>query len=681
MERIWYFKLSIVIAIVVVSGVCVLGAMPDRVAIPVITDNVNTELQLGLDLSGGVRLVYEVLIDDAVRQRRRQAADGMATVVEDDLHVKNVAFREQGQRRFSLLFENQADASKVDHSFVRGQHWATDIGRGGASEAHFAVVEGASRSVRATTRAAEQAVATALGVEGLEAESLQGRGFALVFPDSGTLGRLTDEVVEGLSDVELVGRYSQSVDLELEQEVYETVVNDSVNQAMDVIRNRIDELGVANTNVSQSGTNIIVEIPASQNRDDEAQNAFVGRTKRIIERTARLEFRIADDQERNLYSKLRPAVTADERVELVPDTNSFFLRASDTKLPSGKVIKGNTLLSEFVERALDKGIDMPEGRELMFERIPSRRSSRKNAAPEEEVWRSYLLKTEVRVAGEHISDAQVAYEQSGPNSGMPYVALSFNDRGRKAFGDVTAENVNKRMAVVLDNRINSAPVIQEAIRGGHARITLGGNNRQQALEEAQDLVYVLRAGGLPAPITLVNEETIGANLGEDSIQRGQLSIMVGAGLVLIFMLIYYRAAGLVADVALIINLGMIFAALGLLKATLTLPGLAGIVLTVGMAVDANVIIYERIREELRAGKSPRAAVEAGYGRAFWTIFDAQFTTLIAAVVLLDQGTGPIKGFAVTLLIGIVTSMISAIFVTRVAFDWMTQRKRLERSSI
>lgn len=695
MERIWYFKLSLVVAIILVSAVCILGALPQRDAIPLVDEYVDTELQLGLDLSGGVRLVYEVLIDDALRQRRRQTALGLKSQVNEDLNVSKVGVREDGDTRFFLLFENEEASSKVTHGFIRDNGWSEDLGRGDAAEVHFEVEDGVARSVRDVARSTKQTLEQQLNASGLEIHTLPERRFAVEFASAAPLSRIGDDVIDELDDVELLGRFRRRIEFRLNEEAQDQIVNTAVNQAMEVIGNRIDELGLVNTTVSQSGTNIIVEIPASSGaatgEGDEEETADattterVARIKRIIERTARLEFRIVDDTERSIYTKLQRAARDEERIEVVPDDRTYFLRATDTKQADGKVLPGHDILRDFISEAREKGVvDVPDSREFLFEEItPRAAAAAKRTAPVERVWRSYYVETDAEVTGEHIADATVAYEQQGPEAGRPFVSLRFNDRGRRAFGQITKANVGKRMAIVLDDRVNSAPVIQEAILGGSARITLGGmmQDRQTSIEEARDLVVVLRAGGLPAPISLINEENIGPQLGHDSISKGRLSIIVGAVLVLIFMIIYYRVAGVVSDIALLINLSMIFAILGLAGATLTLPGLAGVVLTVGMAVDANVIIYERIREELRAGKSPRAAVEAGYGRAFWTIFDAQFTTLIAGVVLLDQGTGPIKGFAVTLLIGIVTSMISAIFITRVAFDWITKRKRLERLSI
>jgi preprotein translocase subunit SecD len=241
---------------------------------------------------------------------------------------------------------------------------------------------------------------------------------------------------------------------------------------------------------------------------------------------------------------------------------------------------------------------------------------------------------------------------------------------------VTAENVNKRLAIVLDNNIYSAPVIQEKIAGGEVRIT--GNF---TAEEARDLAIVLRAGALPAPVTVIEERTVGPSLGTDSIRKGLISMIVGLILVVVFMAIYYKLSGLVADFALLLNILLIAGGLAAFQATLTLPGIAGIILTIGMAVDANVLIFERIREEITIGKTYRAAVEAGYERATLTILDANVTTLIAALVLFQFGTGPVKGFAVTLSLGVIASLFTALILTRLIFDFFILTRKVKTLSI
>lgn len=270
-----------------------------------------------------------------------------------------------------------------------------------------------------------------------------------------------------------------------------------------------------------------------------------------------------------------------------------------------------------------------------------------------------VLKKDAVLTGEYITDAKVLLDSWN----QPYVSITFNSRGGSIFANLTGENVSKRMAIVLDGKVYSAPVIQEKIGGGRASIT--GNFTK---EEARDLAVVLRAGSLPAPVVILEQRTVGPSLGQESIDNGIMSAVIGMALVLVFMLIYYGFAGFVADVVLCLNIMLILGGLAAFGATLTLPGIAGIILTIGMAVDANVIIFERIREELRRGLSARAAVEEGYSRATLTILDANVTTVIAAIILYQFGTGPIRGFAVTLTLGIITSMFTAIFVSRILFD-------------
>ncbi len=277
-----------------------------------------------------------------------------------------------------------------------------------------------------------------------------------------------------------------------------------------------------------------------------------------------------------------------------------------------------------------------------------------------------VLYADTAMTGEYITNAHTAFDQYG----QPYVSISFDNRGSRIFERITGENVRKRLAIVLDGNVYSTPVIQERISGGRASIT-----GRFTVEEAHDLAVVLRAGSLPAPVFVMEERTVGPSLGQESIERGVRSAIIGGALVIIFMVFYFGFAGVVANTVLAFNVILIVAGLAGFGATLTLPGIAGIILTIGIAVDANVLIFERIREELRRGLSPRAAIEEGYNRATLTILDANVTTIIAAVILYQFGTGPIRGFAVTLTLGVLASMFTAIFVSRVFFDlWVSRRK-------
>ena len=280
-----------------------------------------------------------------------------------------------------------------------------------------------------------------------------------------------------------------------------------------------------------------------------------------------------------------------------------------------------------------------------------------------------VVKEDVVLTGDDINDAHVSMNQYNE----PYVSMAFKPRGARIFSEVTGQNVGKRFAIVLDAKMRSAPVIREKIAGGMASIEMGGGGYQEQLSDASVLSLVLRTGALPAPVTIAEVRVVGATLGQDAITSGIEATLLGGLLVLLFMVVYYKSIGFVADLALLLNVVFIMALLAAFGATLTLPGIAGIALTIGMAVDANIIIFERIREELRLGKTARAAVDAGFDKAVSAVLDANITTFIAGVVLFSYGSGPIKGFAVTLMIGIATTLFSAIFVSRTMLDLLTRK--------
>jgi preprotein translocase subunit SecD len=338
-----------------------------------------------------------------------------------------------------------------------------------------------------------------------------------------------------------------------------------------------------------------------------------------------------------------------------------------------KEIIGKTALLEFklvddnanVEEALRNG--PPPGRQILY----GYGGRGEGGVGAEKV--AYVVESRSLMTGEYIVDARVR-----PSSQLqgPYVELMLNSTGARLFEQITAANVKRRLAIVLDNRVYSAPVIQERIGGGRASITGSFD-----IKEARDLAIVLRAGALPAPVEIVEERTVGPSLGQDSIRQGITSFIVGGALVIVFVTAYYKGAGLVAVVAVIFNIFYMLAILAGFQAVLTLPGIAGIVLTVGMAVDANVLINERIREEIRAGRTVRSAIEAGYQNALPAILDSNVTTFLSGVILFQFGTGPIKGFAVTLCVGILTTVITAVYLTRTYYDFRISARKLERISI
>ena len=380
----------------------------------------------------------------------------------------------------------------------------------------------------------------------------------------------------------------------------------AVDQALETIRNRIDQFGVAEPDIRRQGEDrILIQLPGIKDTD---------RAKDLIGRTALLEFKLVDDTD---------------------DVNAAL---------AGKV---------------------PPGTEILYQIRKNPETGKTTKVP-------FLLKKRTLLTGAYLTNARVDFDQFN----VPFVSITFDKKGARIFERITGENVNKRLAIVLDNTIASAPVIQEKIAGGKARIT--GNF---TLDEAKDLAIVLRAGALPAPVKILEERTVGPSLGADSIREGLISTLVGGILVVLFMIVYYKGAGVIADIALILNIPLIAAGLAGFQATLTLPGIAGIILTIGMAVDANVIIFERIREELTLGRTPRAAIDAGFDRATLTILDANVTTLIAAVVLFQFGTGPVKGFAVTLSLGVIASMFTALMLSRLIFDYILTGRKVKTLSI
>jgi len=360
--------------------------------------------------------------------------------------------------------------------------------------------------------------------------------------------------------------------------------------------------------------------------------------------------------------------------EIVPEgDNRILIQLPGVKDPErAKNLIGKTALLEFKivddENSLDEALrgNIPEGDVIAYGLHADKSTGERSSAP-------YLLKNKSLMTGASLETAKV---QISNRFGDPVVSLTFNSQGADDFERITGENVRKRLAIVLDGVVHSAPVIQERISGGHAQIT-----GTFTMDEARDLAIVLRAGALPAPVNVLEERTVGPSLGNDSIKHGIMATLIGTLLVILFMVIYYRLSGAVADLALIINIVLVLGILAAFKATLTLPGIAGLLLTVGVAVDANILIFERIREELRTGKTIRLSLETGYHKAFLTIIDTHITGIVSAVFLIMFGTGPIKGFAVTTIIGLLASLFTAVFVTRVIFDYMTWNYNIKKLSI
>jgi preprotein translocase subunit SecD len=397
----------------------------------------------------------------------------------------------------------------------------------------------------------------------------------------------------GASSVDISAEDGGLYRLTVTQPAINDYIRSAVQQSIQIIERRVNELGTVEPLIQRQGADrILVQMPGLQDPT---------RLKELLGKTAKLDFRMVDQ-----------SMTVEQAKQTRPP-------------PDSEILQGT------------------KGQE------------------------SYLIEKRVLVSGGDLTDAQAGFDQ---RTNEPIVSFRFNTSGARKFAQATQENVGKPFAIVLDNQVISAPVIREPILGGSGQIS--GNFTVQS---ANDLAILLRAGALPAPLTIIEERTVGPGLGQDSIEKGKLSSYVGALMVIIFMLVTYGLFGLFANIAVTINVAMIFGVLSLLNATLTLPGIAGIVLTVGIAVDSNVLIYERIREEVRHGRSPINAIDAGFSRALATILDSNITTFIAAAVLFYIGTGPVRGFAVTLGIGIITTVFTAFTLTRlIVATWVRWRR-------
>jgi SecD/SecF fusion protein len=416
------------------------------------------------------------------------------------------------------------------------------------------------------------------------------------------------------------------ITLKLTADEIDFIRKNAVAQSLEIIRNRIDQFGVAEPVIIRQGEDeIVVQLPGVKDPD---------RAMGLIGQTAQLEFKlVADDSATDLAALIDQAIKSGQWKE------------GDSRKQLNLALQGR----------------LPKGTEIYFQRIIDNQTKRERKVP-------ILLNSQVLMTGEMVKNAQV---RIGGTFNEPYVSLDLTGRGGKIFANITEKNVNKRLAIVLDEMVRSAPVIREKILGGSAQISGSFTH-----EEATDLAIVLRVGALPAPVEIIQNLTVGASLGQDSINKGLTSGLFGALMVLAFMIIYYRLSGVIADLALALNILFLFSGLAMLGATLTLPGIAGIILSIGMAVDANVLIFERMREEFELGKSVKSGVDSGFNKAFWSIVDSQVTTLITALALFLFGTGPIKGFAVTLSLGIIFNLFAVLFCTRLIYDWLYTTRKL-----
>jgi preprotein translocase subunit SecD len=582
MERSWWWKAALYGVVTVLACLYLVPTVLPQDRQPAfIQKHFTKRIQKGLDLAGGLRLVYAVDIDKAVSAK----VDQIANTLEDNIwkKTKDVALLREGRDVIVFKFTNPADISKVDN----------------------------------------------------------------------------DVLADSRKELDEVGRdpVAGTVTVRLDQDQISEIQDFSLRQGIETIRGRVDKFGVSEPTIIKKGTDIVIELPGLEQRDFE-------RIKSIIGRTAQLQFKIVEDGG-DYAKKVAAAVPKDGPITIEPDSWRGEKDGSSHEVIYFKA-KDRADLEKFVG-SLSGELAVPGDREFGYEEVapPGNGTSK---APG--TWRAYLLYRRAGVTGEYLANAEVGFSEMG----APEVLFTMNRKGGDLMGKLTGENVSRRMAIVLDEKIMSAPVIQSQINE-RGRITLGSfGDPVKVQQDAKDLVAVLRSGALPAPLTKSYETQVGRTLGDDSINRATFSMYAGAAAVVLFMLIYYRLGGVIANLAMILNMLYMIAILAAFEAALTLPGIAGLVLTIGMAVDANIVIYERIREELRLGKSPRTAVDTGFARAFWTVFDAHVTNFVAGVVLYSYGSGPIRGFAVTLLVGIVTNLLTSVWVSRWMFDVLVGRR-------
>jgi SecD/SecF fusion protein len=456
---------------------------------------------------------------------------------------------------------------------------------------------------------------------------------------------------------------------------------DSIRRVIEIIQNRVDQFGVAEPTIQKQGNNrVIVELAGIEDSE---------RARDLLQSTALLELMIVKNVESTnaIIRQIDSIITASNvnDVEQNDQINELFDSSSSTELGFSSLlisVGGNLAIASEDLTALKDILSKEDVKQILEatnSTILTSDSSIKlinEIGEEEEFYTLFHLFNNAELTGGVIEDAQMRLSQAGVTAGQAVVEVEMNSEGSREWARITGANINNRIAIVLDKKVHMAPVIRSQIFGGGTVI-----EGLDSIEEAEDIAIVLRAGALPVPVTIAEERTVGASLGADSISKGTLSMAIGLLLVVCFIVFFYRMSGLIASFSVMWTLILLLGVLALLEATLTLPGIAGLILTVGMSVDANVIIFERIKEELRNGKSVRSAIDSGYERAIRTIVDANLTTGIAAAVLYQYGSGPIKGFATVLFWGIIVSMFTAIIVTRFVFDFVTTRKNVERLSI
>jgi preprotein translocase subunit SecD len=576
----------------------------------------NTPFRLvrGLDLKGGLRLVYTVDVDEAIKDKRDRYYDELRqsltkaygfvekekTVTPEDLKklVGKVRIEKSREHAGTLVaaFENVDDANKVNEEFMTPYR------------------------------------------------ELQ-RQFS---PDR------------------------KRVTFRIKTDVETEIRTKAVAKAKDTVLRRVDSMGLKEASVTTRDEDIIIEIPG----DDEKSFKSI---KDIIAQTARLEFKLLDDETNFFEQEVRNSKNNEisglrfqqEQASVGPGKQKVNFYALLEKKEGEKMNEALVRMKEWAST-----LTVPDDHEIGFGKYQA--YNEEKSTVEDVGWRTYYLFSKAEITGDMVREAQAMPDPGDRGLGGWLVRMQMTPKGGDLFEDITARNIKRRFAIILDGKVESAPVIQSKIPGGIATITMGSGNPEQQIQDARNLELVLHSGALPAPISPSNEQLIGASLGQDAIGQGLKAAGGGAILVLLFMMTYYSRAGIIANVAVMFNAILQIAILAMFGASMTLPGIAGLALTIGIAVDANVLINERIRDELRQGKSARAAVDVGYDKAFSAILDGHVTTFISGLILATYGSGPIKGFAITLIVGIVVSLFTGVVCTRLMFDWAVRGRRIKK---
>jgi protein-export membrane protein SecD len=591
-------------------------------------------LNLGLDLRGGIYVELEVSVEEAIHNRLDLMASELTRYLKEQKVEGAAVDRIPQTNRLRALVPDASAADKL-------REHAQDYYRGALVEAR-STTELTFRSTEKDEnklQALYNDLVKGFADKKVEVERSGGSDlFRLVLKEGTEASTVRTSVSTQFGALQAVSEPNKVI-LEAVPSYIQKLRSDSVKQAVETIRNRIDRYGVAEPSIRQLGENrVVVELPGVTDPE---------RAISIVKKSGKLEFKMVDDSK------------SDEEVKvLVAELRK------DANIPEGFT---EETVAKINEAAKGK---IPADDEILFEmqRHPTTNKI-VGGIP-------YLLKRKAEVTGEMLRAAQVSVQNN-----EPYVSLSFNAAGTKAFADLTAANVGKRLAIILDGNVTKAPQIKSAIPSGEAQITLGFGSYDALLKEAEDLVLVLREGALPASLKEITKTIIGPSLGKSAIRNGLMAALIAGATVVIFMILYYKGSGFIANLVLALNVLLILGLLALFQATLTLPGIAGIVLTMGMALDASVLIFERIREEIKAGKPVKAAVDAGFSNAFSAVVDTHLTTFLSGVVLYNFGTGPIRGFAVTLMIGVATTLFTAYWAARLVFDYLTTKVKVQKVSI